>query len=218
MIFDDFIGVFMAQIISLWAYSCNLYQQERVKSACLHIQESDDIDVTALLFCCWFSTHYQPLSSSQIMGFKSQVRLWSEHCIRPLRRVRQQMKPLTGNTIDPNVWQQVREQVKTLELQAEKQLLNTLEQLVFDQPHLYILRNFLGAGQNKINLNAFEENTNECTEGVKNLDDTVNLLRRYFADSNMLDDPKGIEALGDILHAAYPEIQYHSVLKKLTKR
>lgn len=215
MIFDDFIGEFMAKIISLWAYSCNLYQQERVKNACLYLQESYDIDVTALLFCCWFTKHYQPLNSSQITVFKSQVTLWSEHCIRPLRHIRQQMKPLAVNAVTPEAWLQLREQVKTLELDAEKQLLAALEKQVFEHSHLYTIRDSI---PNAIRVNTQEESMYGNGEDAAVIGDTVDLLHSYFSASAMLDDSQGIEALGDILHAAYPEMQYHSALKMLAKR
>ncbi len=134
----------MGQIISLWAFSCNLYQRPGIQAHCLWLQDNHGVDVPVLLFCCWAARFQGVLNSGQIQLAKQQAELWRSQCIAPLRVTRREMKaylvsnePVDAKTsldkpslLSPDLWAQVREQIKAAELAGEKALLSTLESTV----------------------------------------------------------------------------------------
>lgn len=115
----------MAQMIALWTFACKLYSQPDVKNACLRLQMEYAADVPLLLMACWLGRYYSVCPQEQIRQLNEHAAQWSDSCIRPLRGIRQQMKQ--ASLSDAPAWQQVREQIKSTELSAEKQLLVSLE-------------------------------------------------------------------------------------------
>jgi len=117
--------------------------------------------------------------------------LWTETCIRPLRTVRQNMKQLETDK-QPETWQSLREQVKTIELGAEKQLIEDLE--------LAMLSHQL---------------SNEAANIASSNDVTVvnnSLLNiKQLGLDCVLKTERALDVLVVILHAAHPEIEYYAL-------
>jgi uncharacterized protein (TIGR02444 family) len=179
----------MKQMISVWAFSCNLYQQSVVKERCLFLQDEYGANVPVLLYCCWAGCYFPSLSSEQLANVQKVADLWSEQCIRPLRDIRRAMKTTDVTHSEQSSWQGIREQVKALELSAEKQLLSALER----QSEAYV------------------------AEAQRMPDSTINNLVGSFAVSfpRLFSDEASIRAIADIVHAVHPEIQYDVGLKVL---
>jgi uncharacterized protein (TIGR02444 family) len=194
MMFVFIWGEFMGQIISLWAFSCNLYSQLRVKQSCLALQEEYDIGIPLLLCCCWAGRYYPPMSMDQLKQAQQLSRVWSAHCIQPLRHVRQQMKSTADELAQQESWQQLREQVKAVELSAEQHLLAALE----DE---------LGGARALLNKDSVTE-----LDRVKHT-----LANIYHCFPTCFSEAKAIQLIATIVHAAHPEIQYDSVLESLVK-
>lgn len=113
-------------IVALWGYACNLYQKEGVKDVCLSLQDIYQVNVPLLLFLSWLATRACDLTGPQKEEVENIVSLWSKNCIEPLRLIRQRMKAVTIG-VGQKDWVALREQVKQLELAAEKSLLEQLE-------------------------------------------------------------------------------------------
>jgi len=113
----------MGEIVSLWRFSCNVYQHTDVQQACMRLQDQRGIDVLLLLFCCWSARLEGQLSITQLEKACEISAYWTDSCIRPLRHIRQDMKLKQGL----EGWEPLRKQIKSNELAAEKSLLDSLE-------------------------------------------------------------------------------------------
>ena len=113
---------------SLWDFACETYARQGVQSACLYLQEQHGWDIPLLLFCCWTGLRYGALSGMEIQAAKHFAENFSNQTVKPLRAIRATMKlGLNPNwPLSDGDWQQLREQVKIVELEAEKQLLEGL--------------------------------------------------------------------------------------------
>lgn len=108
----------------LWAFSCRVYSDDAVSSVCLALQDDFGLDVNCVLACVWYGwTGAGVLRGSQVSAMVSQSHMWGDSVVRPLRAVRRWLKPQAGDVaIGP-----FRDQVKALELDAERHLQTRIE-------------------------------------------------------------------------------------------
>lgn len=165
----------MAQMISLWTFACKLYNEPTVKNACLQLQDNNNVNVPLLLTGCWLAQlPCVTVSLTHAVELQAMAKHWSDHCIQPLRLVRQRMKAMVSveegedkrqgsargeSESDCSAWARVREQVKATELLAEQQLLQQMEVYIQQKvlPDLGLERN---VHQSKIiqpRMNAFDD-------------------------------------------------------------
>lgn len=97
-----------------WEYSLSAYAAPGVADACLSAQDDCGVDVNLLLYAAWLSHNGQLLTEEHLTGLEAAVRDWRVRAVEPLRRLRRDLKSLPGA-------QDLREQVKALELSAERQ-------------------------------------------------------------------------------------------------
>ena len=98
-----------------WRFSLAVYLQAGVAEECLELQRTAGIDVNLLLFSAWIGTRAIALSGEDIKAASKCVVDWQEFVVRPLRRVRQDMKELEQVESDS-----FRTRVKAIELEAEQ--------------------------------------------------------------------------------------------------
>jgi uncharacterized protein (TIGR02444 family) len=112
-----------------WAFSIRIYGKADVPSACLALQNEYGLDVNLLLYCCWLGTHGAQLDSAALAQALELTGPWAEHVVRPLRHARTWMKHGSDarGQLPPDVYAELRESIKTIELQAER-----LEQLTLE--------------------------------------------------------------------------------------
>ena len=119
---------------SLWGFACDVYAESGVQQACLRLQDSDHIDVPLLLFCCWSGLRYGAVSKQQLQQAASFSNEYTHISTSSLRTLRRQMK--TGYSdhwpISEQAWCVLREQVKSVELESERLILQGLEYLMSD--------------------------------------------------------------------------------------
>lgn len=106
----------------LWRFAEALYQRPGIEAACLQLQ-AQGADVCLLLCAAWLERHQVTCNQARIDALHGLARPWQQQVIEPLRQVRQAWreqaqrdKPLAH----------LREQVKRLELEAERELLERL--------------------------------------------------------------------------------------------
>ncbi len=109
-----------------WAFSLRVYGQAEVPAACLALQNDHGLDVNLLLYCCWLGIHGIELDIAALARALEFADPWSKHVVRPLRDARTWMKRASDarEKLPPDVYTELRESIKTIELQAER-----LEQL-----------------------------------------------------------------------------------------
>lgn len=108
----------------LWIFSCKVYDDDAVSSVCLALQDECGLDVNCVLACVWFGWSGRGrLSDADVEAMVSQSQVWGDCVVRPLRGVRRWLKPQSGDAaIGP-----FRDQVKALELEAERYLQTRIE-------------------------------------------------------------------------------------------
>ncbi len=118
-------GLGVNMCADLWSFALSTYARPGVETACLRLQEQG-ADVCLLLCGAWLEQRGAAFEPERARALQQLSRPWQTQVIEPLRHVRvqwramaQQDEPLAG----------LRERVKALELDAERQLLTRLEAL-----------------------------------------------------------------------------------------
>jgi uncharacterized protein (TIGR02444 family) len=103
-----------------WAFALALYARPGVAQACLTLQDEADVDVMLLLMATFAAVrHRTSLTAEEIGALDEACRPWREQIVRKLRTIRTELK--TGPRPGPSgETEQLRSQVKALELEAEK--------------------------------------------------------------------------------------------------
>jgi uncharacterized protein (TIGR02444 family) len=102
-----------------------------VAPLCLELQ-SEGADVCLLLCGLWLERRGVLCSTPRMAQLRNLAEPWQTQVIEPLRQLRQGWKQAA---VGDAQWLQLREQLKALELQAERELLERLEVLAGQWPH-----------------------------------------------------------------------------------
>jgi uncharacterized protein (TIGR02444 family) len=108
----------------LWSFSLSIYARPGVEQACLQLQ-SAGVNVCLLLCAAWLGQRGMACNEQRLQQLRSVAEPWDSDVVRPLRALRMQWKAIAMQ--DAELYT-LREQVKTLELEAERHLLLRLEQ------------------------------------------------------------------------------------------
>jgi uncharacterized protein (TIGR02444 family) len=114
----------------LWSFSLDLYAKPGVEPACLTLQNAG-ANVCLLLCGLWLEQRGVACDEHRLQQLRQLAEPWDKEVVQPLRTLRIQWK--TSARQDPSL-DNLREQVKRLELEAERQLLERLEAAAEDWP------------------------------------------------------------------------------------
>ncbi|MHA6494864.1 TIGR02444 family protein [Pseudomonas borbori] len=106
----------------LWRFAEALYQQPGVEAACLLLQEQG-ADICLLLCAAWLDSREVACSVTRAEALRGLAQPWQTQVIVPLRQLRQGWREQAQH--DPAL-ALLRERVKQLELDAERELLQRL--------------------------------------------------------------------------------------------
>ena len=110
--------------MSLWEWAVRAYAQDGVQDICLSLQDDDSQSVCLLLWAAWRG----PVEADDVEAAADTARSWHGSVIDPVRTVRRTLKkPLPD--MDDTRRLALREEVKRLELSAERGLLDELESI-----------------------------------------------------------------------------------------
>lgn len=123
----------------LWRFAVDRYACPGVAAACLELQDRFDADVPLLLWAVWAGErHGHALDIGDIRRAQSLVAEWRSLSVLPLRHLRRWLKgvpaPFPLPAPSPAEVAAFREQVKALELAAERLQLAALGALAADWP------------------------------------------------------------------------------------
>lgn len=103
----------------LWAFLLAVYAKPGVSAACLQLQDTCKADIVLLLIWAYHLRPDQsPLTAKAVAGLQAHVAPWRARAILPLRALRIDLRDGTGLP-DPER-EELRQQIKTLELRAER--------------------------------------------------------------------------------------------------
>ena len=114
----------------LWNYCLNLYARPGVEQACLDLQ-SRGMDVCLLLCGAWLERRGVAHTPERVQALQQIAHPWQVQVVEPLRQMRVQWRALAQQDAQ---LASLREQIKTLELEAERTLLARLEALAQTWP------------------------------------------------------------------------------------
>ncbi|MDR0279768.1 MAG: TIGR02444 family protein [Paucimonas sp.] len=107
----------------LWDFAIGLYARPGVEAACLELQ-AQGADVCLLLCAAWLEQRRVDVNEARVEQLRQLAGPWQSSVVQPLRALRQQWR--TQATSDPQL-AALREQVKGLELDAERLQLQRLQ-------------------------------------------------------------------------------------------
>jgi uncharacterized protein (TIGR02444 family) len=111
----------------LWDFSLEIYRLPGVAPACLRCQDEAGADVNLILFLLWRAVARYCLAEGEIASLDALVAPWREHIVEPLRAMRRELK---SESLDETG--AFREQIKTVELEAERIEQEALSRAVAD--------------------------------------------------------------------------------------
>jgi uncharacterized protein (TIGR02444 family) len=120
----------MTMLADLWSFTLDFYARPGVEQACLSLQ-ADGANVCALLCGVWMDrrgVQFDPQGAQQIGQLADP---WHEQVVGPIRDIRTRWKDAA--TADEELTA-LRDRLKTLELDAERELLVRLQRLTRDWP------------------------------------------------------------------------------------
>ena len=107
----------------LWNYCLNLYARPGVEQACLSLQ-AQGLDVCLLLCAAWLQERGVACSEARLEHLKVCAGPWQREVVQPLRQLRIRWRDAAAQDDSLSA---LRMQVKALELEAERTLLQRLE-------------------------------------------------------------------------------------------
>ena len=112
-----------------WDYSLSVYSNPGVADACLSAQDECGLDVNLVLYAGWLSLSGRVLTEEHLALLEAAVVEWRERAVVPLRSLRRDLTTLPGAGA-------LREQIKALELSAERAQQDIMWQCFRDAPPL----------------------------------------------------------------------------------
>ena len=107
----------------LWNYCLNLYARPGVEPACLHLQ-SQGLDVCLVLCAAWLEERGVACDEERLGQLKACAGPWQREVVQPLRLLRTHWREAATRD---DALAALRKQIKSLELEAERTLLQRLE-------------------------------------------------------------------------------------------
>lgn len=107
----------------LWSFALDLYARPGVEAACLNLQ-AQDADVCLLLCAAWLDQRQIRLEDCRVEQLRGLAAPWQRDVVQPLRALRRQWRTAAQHDSELAA---LREQVKALEMNAERQLLQRLQ-------------------------------------------------------------------------------------------
>lgn len=114
----------------LWSFALSTYARPGVEAACLRLQEQG-ADVCLLLCGAWLEQRGVARLPERVVALRQLARPWRTDVVEPLREIRRQWRVIAQQDVQLAA---LREQLKTMELQAERTLLTRLEALAQTWP------------------------------------------------------------------------------------
>jgi uncharacterized protein (TIGR02444 family) len=113
---------------AFWRFSLAFYSQAGVPDACLELQDAHGVDVNVLLYLLFLARSSRRLEDDDLDRIETLATEWREAVVRPLRQVRRRLRATVG-PLEPTATAGLRNDVKRIELQAERLQQLTMETL-----------------------------------------------------------------------------------------
>jgi uncharacterized protein (TIGR02444 family) len=115
---------------AFWDFSTALYARPGVEAALLALQDVDGLEVNLVLFCLFAGARGQSLDGASVAAMQGVGFAWGREVVQPLRAARRQLKPLSEPLSENGTAAALREEVKKVELAAERAMQGALAELL----------------------------------------------------------------------------------------
>jgi len=112
---------------ALWPYALEVYGRPGAEALLLELQDAHGQCVPFLLWALWMSASDRLADAATVRSAAELARAWQDAAIAPLRRLRRELKTAPAPGPRPPR-ERLREGVKGLELEAERMLLQMLQE------------------------------------------------------------------------------------------
>lgn len=116
---------------TLWDFAVALYSSPGVEETVLRLQDHAGANVNILLWACWLQKRNIPLSEAVLLNAETAIAKWDQSIVQVLRRLRRQLK---GQEAESPVIVELRREIKSAELLAERHCLDLLVALNVGPP------------------------------------------------------------------------------------
>lgn len=113
----------------LWRFSLTFYRRAGVAEACLRLQDEADVDVNVLLYLLYLAARGREVNADEARRIEAVAAVWRHAVVVPLREIRRKLKLPLGE-FEPAVTSNLRDDVKRIELAAERIEQHALERLI----------------------------------------------------------------------------------------
>lgn len=110
--------------MSLWDWTLEAYARPGVPEACLALQDDHDLNTSFLLWAVWA----EGADAAVLAQAANAGKVWDSRVLKPVREVRRTLKSAFP-AVDDGAREGLREDVKSVELRAERVLMETFEAL-----------------------------------------------------------------------------------------
>ena len=97
-----------------WAFSLATYATDGVAETCIRVQDEMNLDVNLVLYACWLASMGRTMTLSHCVEIEKRISEWRQRVVLPLRALRRDLRNFSKAA-------SLRENIKALELQAERQ-------------------------------------------------------------------------------------------------
>lgn len=104
---------------AFWQFSLRFYSRPEVPPLCLHLQDTQGVDVNLLFFMCFLGVRGRRITIDEVRRIDESIRAWRGLVVQPLRALRRTLKGEFAAVDDASA-QRLREAIKRDELQAEQ--------------------------------------------------------------------------------------------------
>jgi uncharacterized protein (TIGR02444 family) len=112
---------------ALWPYALDVYGRPGVEALMLALQDTHGQCVPFLLWSLWMAASGRAVETRTAAACAELARAWQDAAVAPLRRLRRDLKS-GPRASTPRVRERIRTGVKALELEAERMLLQMLDE------------------------------------------------------------------------------------------
>jgi uncharacterized protein (TIGR02444 family) len=110
---------------SLWAYALDIYGRPGAEARFLALQDAHAQNVCFLIWSLWMAAEGRPADAATLAAGAALARSWEAAAVSPLRAIRRSLKTSTAGAAGRR--ERLRDAVRQLELQAERMLLEMLQ-------------------------------------------------------------------------------------------
>ena len=118
-----------SQFRDLWRFSLEFYRRPGVADACIALQDEAGVDVNVMLYLLYLAARGRQVHADEMARIEAVTAVWRDAVVVPLREIRRKLKAPLGE-FEPTVTSSLRDDVKRIELSAERIEQQALESLI----------------------------------------------------------------------------------------